>query len=207
MKCSERIIELMHEYLDGEIAPDNDSELQAHLKSCPDCKTYFLDLKKVDAHIKETVSVKAPNHFTANVMASLPPIQTKKTKRFSNWFKYHPFLTAASVFILLMTGSLVSDWQNDKQFSVTKQENLVVQHNKVIVPEGEVVKGDIIVENGDLTIEGQVDGDVTVINGEHYLASAGHVTGEIEEVDKVFEWLWFKIKDSSAKVVSIFNDN
>ena len=40
----------------------------------------------------------------------------------------------------------------------------------VIVPNGEVVKGDIVVKNGDIVVEGEVDGNVTVINGQ-YMAS------------------------------------
>ena len=51
----------------------------------------------------------------------------------------------------------------------------------MIIPEGEVVKGDVTVRNGKLIIEGEVDGNVTVINGEKYMASAGKVTGDIEE--------------------------
>ena len=65
---------------------------------------------------------------------------------------------------------------------------------RLLVPEGEVVKGDVTVRNGKLIIEGEVDGNVTVINGERYMASAGKVTGEIEEINEVFEWIWYHIK-------------
>ena len=49
-------------------------------------------------------------------------------------------------------------------------------------------------KNGDIVIEGEVDGNVTVINGQ-YMASTAVVTGQIEEIDEMFEWLWYKIKD------------
>lgn len=84
---------------------------------------------------------------------------------------------------------------DDQHFSVTKQPNLVVDGQTVIVPEGEVVKGDIVVKNGDLVVEGEVDGNVTVINGQ-YMASSAVVSGKIEEIDEVFEWLWYTIKNS-----------
>ncbi|MNH35197.1 Anti-sigma-W factor RsiW [compost metagenome] len=84
---------------------------------------------------------------------------------------------------------------DDQHFSVTKQPNLVVDGQTVIVPEGEVVKGDIVVKNGDLIVEGEVDGNVTVINGQ-YMASSAVVSGRIEEIDEVFEWLWYTIKNS-----------
>ena len=82
-------------------------------------------------------------------------------------------------------------------FLFTKQPNLQVEGQTVIVPKGETVKGDIVVKNGDIVVKGEVDGDITVINGK-YMASTANVTGQIEEVDEAFEWLWYKIK-SSAK--------
>lgn len=205
LKCSEELIQFMHEYLDEEITPDNEGILREHLSSCTDCNAYFQQLKQTIALIQSTSTIKAPENFTASVMLNLPKIEKKKS--FKRWIKYHPFLTAASLFIVLMTGSLFSTWQQDQEFSVTNQSNLVVQNHNVIVPEGEVVKGDVIVRNGELRIEGEVQGDVTVINGEHYLASAGKVTGEIDEVNRVFEWLWYQIKDTSQKITSVFSSD
>ena len=93
-----------------------------------------------------------------------------------------------------MSATLFSSFGNDQQFSFTKQPNLVVEGETVIVPAGEVVKGDIVVKNGNLRIEGEVDGNVTVISGSKYMASTAVVTGKSEEIDKVFDWLWYKIK-------------
>ncbi|ELW9008239.1 anti-sigma factor, partial [Campylobacter upsaliensis] len=70
-------------------------------------------------------------------------------------------LAAASLFLILMVSSLMSAWNEDHQFSVSKQPNILVENNTAIVPEGETVKGDIIVRNGDIKIEGQVEGNVT----------------------------------------------
>lgn len=195
----------MHEYFDEEISPDNEKKLTDHLNSCSECFAYFQQLKKAVTFIQGSSQIQAPVNFAANVMAKLPPVRRKVG--FQSWMKLHPLMTAASVFLVLMTGSLVSSWQNDHKFSVTNQSNLVVQNHKVIVPEGKVVKGDVIVRNGELRIEGEVQGDVTVINGDHYLASAGHVTGEIEEVNKVFDWLWYQMKRTYNKVISVFNTN
>jgi anti-sigma factor RsiW len=114
-------------------------------------------------------------------------------------------MAAASIFIILMTGSLFSTWEENHEFSVSKQPKLVVQNNTVIVPEGEIVKGDIVVRNGKIRVEGEVQGDVTVINGEQYVASAGHVTGDIEEVNEAFEWIWYKIKTVFADLFVVIN--
>jgi anti-sigma factor RsiW len=195
----------MHEYLDEEISAEHEKELRAHLQSCEECQNHFHELKKTIALVQSTSHIQAPDNFTANVMAKLP--KEKRKVGVQRWFRQHPLLTAASLFLVLMMGSLISSWDQDHQLSVSKQPNLVVQNDKVIVPEGEVVKGDVVVKNGTLEIQGQVEGNVTVINGEQYMASAGKVTGEIEEVNAIFEWIWYHIKKASKDIVSVFDND
>jgi anti-sigma factor RsiW len=195
----------MHEYLDEEIDPENEMILREHLKGCKECETLFNEFRKTIAGVKGTSKMQAPPDFTAKVMASLP--KEKKKVGMQRWLRNHPLIAAASLFLVLMMGSVLSTWNQEREFSVSKQENLVVQNNTVIVPEGEVVKGDVIVRNGELKIEGEVQGDVTVINGEKYLASAGHVTGQIEEVNEVFDWIWYHMKKTAFDVIDIFNES
>ncbi|HAQ06328.1 MAG TPA: anti-sigma factor [Bacillus bacterium] len=203
MKCPEQVIEYMHEFLDNEISPEHEKALRDHLHSCTDCQVYFRELKKAVALVQSTSHIQAPDDFTSKVMGRLPK-ETKKTK-IQHWFRSHPFLTAASLFLALMTGSIFTTWNQEHQFSVSKQPNLQVENGTVIVPEGEVVKGDVVVRNGKLKIEGEVQGNVTVINGEKYLASAGNVTGEITEVNEVFEWIWYHIKKTAKNTANLFD--
>jgi anti-sigma factor RsiW len=201
--CPEQIIELMHEYLDEEIEPEKERILRDHLQTCKECETIFNELKKTIAFVKSISHMQAPENFTANVLSRLP--KEKKKVWMGRWLKNHPMLAAASVFFLLMLGSIFSTWNQDQEFSVTKQKNLVVKNNTVIVPKGETVKGDVIVRNGKLEIEGEIKGNVTVINGEKYLASAGHVTGQIEEVNEVFDWVWYHMRRTAQEVIDIFD--
>lgn len=200
MNCHEDIIEYMHDYLDEDISEENKEILRKHLTECTECREYFHDMKKAIALVQSTSHISAPEGFTANVIAKLP--KEKKNIGAKRWFRQHPMLTAASLFIVLMMGTLFSSFQEDSKFSVSKNPNLVVKGETVIVPAGEKVKGNIVVENGDILIEGEVEGNVTVINGKQYMAAAGNVTGQIEEIDQAFEWLWYKIKDTAAKLIS-----
>jgi anti-sigma factor RsiW len=203
--CPEQIIELMHDFLDEDINSQNEIILRKHLQSCKECETIFNELKKTIAFVKSTSNLKAPVNFTANVMACLP--KEKKKVGLQRWLKNHPLVAAASLFFVLMFGSLLSTWNQDHEFSVSKQKNLIVQNNTVIVPKGEVVKGDVVVRNGKLKIEGEVQGDVTVINGKKYMASAGRVTGQIQEVNEVFDWIWYYMKKTAHEAVNVFDDN
>jgi len=206
MSCSTRIISYMHQYLDEEIEEENLKELKQHLDQCEECATHFHELKKTIALVQSTSHIHAPMNFTENILDRLP--EEPKRVRVKRWLRHHPMLAAASLFLILMISSLMSAWNQDHQFSVSKQPNILVENNTAIVPEGETVKGDIIVRNGDIKIEGQVEGNVTVINGKKYMASASQVTGEIKEVNEVFEWLWYHIKKTVTDFTELFsNDN
>jgi anti-sigma factor RsiW len=193
MKCPNNIIKWMHDYLDDDITPDDERELREHLQRCPACSRHFNSLQKTVAFIQQASHLTPPSNFTAEVMARLP--KEKKMVRLGRWFKNHPFVTAASLFVALMVGSLFTTWNGEQQFSVSTRENVIIHDHTVIVPKGKVVEGDIVVRNGSIKIEGKVNGNVTVIHGEKYLASAGQVTGEIEEINEVFDWIWYNIKE------------
>jgi anti-sigma factor RsiW len=203
MTCSTKIISYMHEYLDEEIEEVHLKELKEHLDQCEECATHFHELKKTIALVQSTSHIQAPMNFTENILARLP--EEPKRVIVKRWLRHHPMLAAASLFFILMVSSLMSAWNEDHQFSVSKQSNLIVENNTAIVPEGETVKGDIIVRNGDIKIKGQVDGNVTVINGKKYMASASQVTGEIKEVNEVFEWLWYHIKKTVTDFTGLFS--
>jgi anti-sigma factor RsiW len=205
--CPEDLVEYMHDYLDGDLSVEKEELLKDHLQSCEDCQNHFHDLKKALALVQSTSHIQAPVDFTEKVMGRLP--KEKKKVGVNRWFRHHPMLTAAALFMILMTGTFFTSWNDGQDFSFTKNNDLVVQDHTVIVPEGKVIQGDLTVRNGDVKIEGTVEGDVTVINGdvtvingEEYLASAGSVTGDIKEIDKAFEWLWYKIKSGTKEVIN-----
>ncbi|KIL53579.1 anti-sigma W factor [Jeotgalibacillus alimentarius] len=202
--CPENIVMMMHDYLDEEISPEHEKELKTHLQSCEACKTHFHELKKTVALVQSTSHIQAPGNFTQNVMAKLP--KEKKKAGMNRWFNRHPLLAAAAVFLILMSGSLMTSWNGGDELSFTQSDQVVVEGNTVVVPEGETVQGDLTVRNGDLRIEGTVEGNVTVVNGQQFMAGAGGVTGEIEEIDQAFEWLWYSIK-SAAKELGSFTSN
>mgnify|MGYP005830141373 CR=1 FL=1 len=202
--CSKEYEEYIHEYLDEEISQDHESKLKEHLQRCEECQQFFHEMKKSIALVQSTSHIQAPEDFTSKVMANLP--REKKKVGVQRWLRHHPLMTAASLFIVLMMGSLFSSWNESDEFSFTKQPDLVVQGHTVIVPEGKVIDGNITVKNGDVKVEGKVNGDITVINGNQYLASAGSVTGEIKEIDAAFEWLWYQIKKGFKETISWFEE-
>ncbi|WP_107943829.1 anti-sigma factor [Metasolibacillus sp. FSL H7-0170] len=199
--CPEHYIDYMHDYLDGDITREHEQELKKHMQGCVDCQKHMHELSDTVAFVKSATHITAPPHFEANVMSRLP--KRKNALGIQKWLRRHPIIVAAAVFFLLMGATLIASYPNDNQFSVTTQPNLVVDGQTVIVPKGEVVKGDVVVKNGNLIIEGEVDGNVTVINGS-YMASTAVVSGQIEEINETFDWLWYKIKKMANDFVALF---
>ncbi|MDN7246895.1 anti-sigma factor [Planococcus shenhongbingii] len=200
--CPEKIIHFMDDYLDGDLNPADEAVLKEHLESCIDCRKLYHELTKTIAFVQSASHIQASSDFVQKTMQRLP--KERQRIGIQRWIRQHPLLTAAALFCLLMSATLFSNFNNDQQFAFTKQPNLVVEGETVVVPEGEVVTGDLTIRNGDLRVEGELHGDATIVNGQ-YMASSGVITGEIEEIDKAFEWLWFTIKDGVKDAASIFN--
>lgn len=217
MNCNKEAIALMHKYLDGELYKDDERRLRDHLHKCPSCQEHFHELKRTTTLIKNTTPVSAPPRFTANVMANLP--KEKKRKNYLRRLQRHPILTAAAIFFILMFSGIFTAWNQDQQVTVSKQENLEIRDHTVIVPEGVTVQGDLVVRNGDLRIHGKVDGDITIINGDIIDETPQGGTneqldrnnlraysGELTEVNQVYEWIWYHTKKTVKDIFSFQSD-
>lgn len=207
MKCSKEIVSLMHKYLDEEISEIEREQLKQHLNDCETCRMHMDELKKSIAFIQSSSHIEAPSNFTNLVMSQLP--KQKRTMNWKRWMKNNPVLVAASVFILLMATSMFSIFlEGSNELSVSGEANLIIdkERNVVVVPEGEVVNGDLMVRNGGLQVDGQVNGNVTVVNGQKYMASAGNVAGNIEEIDKGLQWVWYNLKSFFSDVFNLFEE-
>ncbi len=102
---------------------------------------------------------------------------------------------AAALFFSLMSSATLGLWnESTETMTYTKVPGIVVTSNEVVVPQGVTVERDITVQGGDLRIEGTVNGNATAVHGRAYLASAGEVTGELEQIDRMFEWMWYSFK-------------
>ncbi|MDN3427859.1 anti-sigma factor [Microbacterium sp. APC 3898] len=202
--CPENVLHLMDDYLDGDISQNDERQLREHLESCSDCRKLYQELSKTIAFVQSASHIQAPADFVQKTMARLP--KEKQRAGVQRWFRRHPMLAAAALFCVLMSAALFTNFNDDQQFAFTKQPNLVVEGQTVVVPEGEKVVGDLTVRNGDLRVEGELEGNVTIVNGQ-YMASSGVITGEIEEIDKAFEWLWYTIKNGFKDAAAIFDTN
>lgn len=208
MDCKDEAIVLMHSYLDGDLTKDEEDRLRKHLERCSDCQRHFHELNRTVTLLELKDTMEAPATFTAQVMEQLP--KEKKHVKYTRWLKRHPIMTAAAVLVFFFMGTILSAWTEENKLVVSKEENLIIKGDTVIVPEGVRVSGDLIVKNGKLMIEGIVEGDVTLINSvlvealddKGLMTTAGEVHGEMKNVDRMFEWIWYNIQETIDHVFS-----
>lgn len=192
MASHPEMVSIMHKVLDKNADNKNKKDLTLHLKKCRACREHFEGLKKTTAIIQSTSGERVPESFKDTVLNRLP--KENKASRARRWFHKHPISTAAALFLIFMTGYLFSLWEGPQQVSIMGTGHVKQGNHMVIVPKGEVIHGNLIVRNSNVKIEGKVLGDVTVINGKKYLASAGQVTGHIHVLDALLEWIWYQVK-------------
>ncbi|OEG00231.1 hypothetical protein BHF71_05435 [Vulcanibacillus modesticaldus] len=203
MKCHETE-SIMHAYLDDDIDGYPYQEFLEHIKTCHKCKKHFEELKITERLLKQLPMVSTPPDFVQKLMQQLPQKESKT--RIKRWLVKYPVVVAASIFLLLFSISLVTYMEQDNELKIvtTDQAKLIVKGNEVIVPEGKKIIGDLIIENGNLKINGEVKGNVTVINGDILMANASQVDGHTKQIDRLYEWIWYNLKNLWTKIPPYF---
>lgn len=195
MNCKEAVSSI-HEYLDGTLDPNGQSTLDHHLAICKSCREHLKQLEMTEAHIhllkRLDDTPENPPNLTERIMSSLPAPQ--KRRLIAGWLKRHPALAVSVLFLVVMFSSLATLWDTNDELTITTSEfdKLVIEGKTVIVPEDQTIQGDLIVENGEIIVEGMVEGDLVIIDG-RYTASTANISGRITIVNRMFDWLWYKI--------------
>jgi anti-sigma factor RsiW len=199
MDCKEAL-PLIHEYIDGGLDRSEAASLKDHLSTCPACKMRLKQLERVEALVQSWPRVETSTGLTERIMSALPRVKQRSVWR--QWIRKHPAISVAAVFVLVMTGSLMSMWNENSELMVKGKDlqSVVIQGNTVYVPAGKTVTGNIMVENGKLQVDGDIEGNIVVIQGSVNLASTAHISGQITQIDEAFSWLWFKMNGLASKI-------
>ncbi|MEC2343868.1 MULTISPECIES: zf-HC2 domain-containing protein [Paenibacillus] len=195
---------MMHDYLDGELSRDQAERLKQHLDECPDCLKEFRELERTEmmlfATIKQHSNISAPDELVNRIISQIP--SQPKQQAWIKWIKRHPALTAAAMFLLVMLFSAVSIWDSDDQLVVKGAglDQVIIQGDTVTVPSDAVIAGNLTIENGKAEIYGEVQGNLTVIDGSYYQASTAHISGEVKQIDQALDWIWYRIINTFTEV-------
>ena len=197
MNCREAH-ELMHGYLDGDLDDSSLTRLKDHLRECSACRAYLEQLERAESVVRALPKTRVAEDLEQRIIECLP--KRSRRRRFVSWIKRHPAITAASVFLFVMLGSFLTMWGQDGELVVkgANLDQLVIHGKEVYVPEGTVVNGNLLVQDGKIEVAGEVKGDLIVIHGSYALASTAKVAGQVKQVDQAIEWLWYKFGELAA---------
>jgi anti-sigma factor (TIGR02949 family) len=191
MKCN-LAVRAIHEYLDGDLPREETLQLKQHLDGCSSCSDRLDALEKTTAFMQSMPVTAAPANLSDQIMKALP--KSRRPTAWTSWVRRHPAVSAAAIFLVVMLSSFVAMWNKDQQLSVSGDlDHVIIEGNKVIVPAGQHVEGDLTVVNGIAEVDGDVDGNLTVIDGSYTLASTAHIAGDIKEIDRAVDWIWYKV--------------
>jgi hypothetical protein len=192
MDCK-KAFSLIHEYLDDDLSIQSAHELEIHLQNCPACKLHYQDLKRTELFMR-SITVKPMSQLTKQRILNAIPIRQNRAHWITR-FRNYLGISAAVLFFILLTSTLFMMRNQNQEFMIRSNEldKVMIQGNKVLVPKGKVIDGNIMLEHGDIEIEGEVNGNITVIDGKIQLASTAHISGHIEEIDGIMHWVKYKI--------------
>ena len=210
MKCNVALIS-MHEYFVGELSQVEIAELKNHLQGCADCCNRFEQLEKTDAAIYRTLEAIKPaaqydaaasKELTERIISQLPKKASGQRNRFVRFIYRYPGFAVAAMFLLVMIGSFFMSWTEDTKLIVSGEDlqNIIIEGNTVIVPEGVHYTGNLTVENGIIEVLGEVEGNVTVVDGSMVLASTGHIAGQSRTIDQALDWFWYKVTQTFSGI-------
>ncbi|MEF2967377.1 zf-HC2 domain-containing protein [Paenibacillus sp. M1] len=194
---------LMHDYLDDDLTHEQAVGLKSHLSGCSACNARFKELEQTEMMLFATIKHRAqaaPDELVNRIMSKIP--NQRKQQAWIGWIRRHPALTAAAMFLLVMLFSAVSIWESNDQLVVKTADldQVIINGNTVTVPSGSTIAGNLTVENGKAEIYGDVQGNLTVIDGSYYQASTAHIAGEIKSIDQALDWIWYRITNVVTEV-------
>ncbi|RPF53492.1 zf-HC2 domain-containing protein [Aquisalibacillus elongatus] len=203
MACNQVFEDELHHYLNHELTYEEEINLKHHIMSCRACQKHYQELKRVDQKLSDIKDVEVPSDLKCNIMAQLP--KDSRFKRGRKIVKEHPMISAAVAFFIMLFISTLMNYHSNQQMSLSKHEGVVTQGDRVIIPEGEIIEGDFIVRNAEVVLEGQIRGNLTLVNsqvidhtihhGDQFNKYNHHVEGKVVEIDQYVHWIYHKAEN------------
>lgn len=186
---------LIHDYLDAALEGAGLTELKQHLLDCPACREDLDSLEQAEACLRVIPQPTVSDGLTQRIMFALP--RRSKATQFKRWLKHHPAISVAAVFIVVMMSSFLSLWDSEHDLMVQGNdlEDVIIQGDLVIIPEGRTVNGDLLIENGRLEVFGSIQGNLVVVDGSIFTASTANIAGQVTSVNETIDRFWFKVKE------------
>ncbi|HEX7057031.1 MAG TPA: polymer-forming cytoskeletal protein, partial [Bacilli bacterium] len=179
--------------LDGDIKSDQAGALREHLRNCRSCSDRLRQLEHAEALVRHMPTIEAPLELSERIMRAIPRNRAGRT--LFGWVKKHPAAVAAAAFAVIMLVSYMSLWDKGTELVVKggDLDQVEIRDDTVIVPAGHTVHGNLFVENGKIQVDGDVDGNLVVVDGQMYKASTANIAGDVTNINRALDWIWYRV--------------
>ncbi len=192
MNCKDAL-PLIHEFLDGDLKGPELLEMNRHLSDCAQCRLHFRQLERTEALVHALPASPVPDGMAERIMQALP--RRPRKKYWMRLIRRHPAVSAAVMFVAVMFGALLIGWNQPSELVVkgNHMDQLVIRGHQVIVPAGHTVEGNLFIEHGEIQVDGNIQGDLVVIDGRMHLASTAYISGQTTRINHALNWLWYQV--------------
>lgn len=104
---SDRWMERLSEYLDGEMGATEGAELEAHLETCNDCSAVLADLRRVVARARVAENYAPVPDLWPGIASRIGARPTSSPRIGRRWSFSLPQLAAAAILLMTLSGSSV----------------------------------------------------------------------------------------------------
>lgn len=113
---------LLDAYLDGELSPEERSQVQAHLETCPDCRAYLAQWEFLRGRFPTIEDTVVPDGFADGVLKAIRAGTAPQTKH--RTFRWKPLLAPIAACLLLVAALPVfQQHQNHLTAASTSADN------------------------------------------------------------------------------------
>ncbi len=107
MNC-DLIEKKFEQYMDGELEPAAQAELERHISACPDCAAKYSDLVKIKQGLSTVEDEPLPAQFHAQWIAKIRKSSDLKTVSKNKFFKYMPAIAAGIAAVAIVSAAVLS---------------------------------------------------------------------------------------------------
>lgn len=109
MTC-QTVQEQLGAYLDGELPPDQASQVRQHVEACADCASQLERLRELIERLPWAGESKAPENLWSSIEHRLDRSAANRTRRMLRHWLRRPVAAAASIALLIAAGVFVTAW-------------------------------------------------------------------------------------------------
>ena len=155
----EQVTALLSDWLDGELSPEASSEVEAHLKNCPACRSEAEKYRRTRELLRDA-ALPAPDALSGRVLQILRAEQKQKKKR----LPIRALSTVAACMALALILIVVPYMHPAKTQSASDDNGSVLQYSASVLPECAAAPGtgaespqEAEEEGGDMEVEDVAD--------------------------------------------------